>query len=121
VLLIALFALAARSTVAPQPGPHTEGGASRSGGASFGLPGDTLHYQVRAGAPLLVSLPEEVRGSEASYQLLHAPALSWLVDRSFAWTTHPSERGILPILIERRPARGALDTLVLLVEVVPGE
>ena len=79
---------------------------------------DTLRYRVFAGEPLIVALPSQVDGREATYRLLEAPALSWLVDRSFLWRTTPGERGQLPILIERRTEGGLADTLVLLVEIV---
>ena len=80
---------------------------------------DTLRYQVRAGEPLIIALPRLVDGRETTYRLLEAPALSWLVDRSFLWRTTPGERGQLPIVIERL-AEGALpDQLVLLVDVLP--
>ena len=80
---------------------------------------DTLRYTVQAGKPLIVALPVSVNGAEATYQLLDAPALSWLVDRSFLWRTTEGERGALPILVERRVQGAAPDTLVLLVEVRP--
>ncbi|MEM1057305.1 MAG: hypothetical protein AAGI52_17445 [Bacteroidota bacterium] len=79
---------------------------------------DTLRYQVRAGHTLIVALPTDVEGREVDYRLLEAPALSWLVDRSFMWRTTPGERGTLPILVERSEQGGSPDTLVLLVEII---
>ena len=79
---------------------------------------DTLRYEVRAGQTLIVALPAEFEGREASYRLLEAPALSWLVDRSFMWRTTPAERGQLPIRIERSAPGAFPDTLVLLVDIV---
>ena len=77
---------------------------------------DTLRYTVKAGTPLIVALPAEHEGREVTYRLLDAPALSWLVDRSFLWRTTEQERGTLPIQIERLPGG---ETLVLLVELQP--
>ena len=79
---------------------------------------DTLRYQVRAGRSLIVALPATFEEREASYRLLKAPALSWLVDRSFMWRTTAGERGQLAVLIERRAPGILPDTLVLLVDIV---
>ena len=78
---------------------------------------DTLRYQVRAGQPLLVSLPSRVGGREATYGVEVAPAMSWLVDRSFFWQTLASERGEVAVVFRQTAA--AEDVLVLLVEVTP--
>jgi hypothetical protein len=77
--------------------------------------GDTLRYQVRAGQPLLVALPSRAGGREAAYSVVSAPAMSWLVDRSFFWQTIPTERGLMPVLFRQTAAEA--DTLVLLVEI----
>ena len=77
---------------------------------------DTLRYSVRAGETLIVGLPA---GAGVEYRVERAPALSWLVDRSFMWRTLPQERGALPVVFRRlREGRGD-DRLVLLVEIVP--
>lgn len=76
---------------------------------------DTLRYQVRAGQALLVSLPPRAGGAEAAYAVVRAPAMSWLVDRSFLWQTIPSERGLMAIVLRETSARR--EELVLLVEV----
>ncbi len=78
---------------------------------------DTLRYAVTAGQPLIVQLPAEVRGREASYRLLRGPALSWLVDRSFFWRTLSSEYGTMHVLIEQRAAGREPNTLVLAIQV----
>ncbi len=78
---------------------------------------DTLRYSVQAGMPLIVALPVLHEGRTATYELLDAPALSWLVDRSFLWRTTDAERGTLPILIERVAEGSAPERLVLLVEI----
>lgn len=78
---------------------------------------DTLRYAVTAGQPLIVQLPAEVRGRDASYRLLRGPALSWLVDRSFFWRTLSSEYGTMHVLIERYSEGREPNTLVLAVTV----
>jgi len=82
-------------------------------------PPDTLTYTARAGQPFLVSLPARVGGQEATYRTVEAPALSWLVDRSFFWNVLAGERGTLAIRFERRVGSGAPEPFVLLVEIVP--
>lgn len=72
---------------------------------------DTLRFAVSSGEALVLPLP-----AGGSYRVLRAPALSWLVDRSFFWQTLPSERGREFVILERR--RGdRTDTLVLVVDV----
>jgi hypothetical protein len=77
---------------------------------------DTLFARVQAGEPLVLSLPETYRGGAAEYRLLRAPALSWLVDRSFFWRTLPAERGLMFVLVERIASGVQPDTLVLAIE-----
>ena len=73
---------------------------------------DTIRTAVTAGEAVVMALPE-ARG--AQYRVVSAPALSWLVDRSFFWQTLPSERGLRLVVLERL---GSADTLVLAIEVV---
>ena len=80
---------------------------------------DTLRYSVRAGETLIVSLPARVAGSEAQYVIEQAPALSWLVDRSFMWRTLERERGTLPIRLRRIVGGAGSEEVVLLVELLP--
>lgn len=72
---------------------------------------DTLRYSVPSGEALVLPLP-----ADGSYRVLRAPALSWLVDRSFFWQTLPAERGREFVLLERRRGDRS-DTLVLVVDV----
>ena len=102
------LAPAAAAERAPQAGPYPA--------AQDRAPADTLRYAVRAGETLIVSLPGRVGGADVTYEVLEAPALSWLVDRSFMWRTLEQERGTLAIRFTR-DGRDA-DALVLLVEIV---
>ena len=109
---------AAPSAAAPSaPAPSA---AARPTSAATAAAGDTLHYQVRAGQPFLVVLPARADGRPAAYRAVSAPAMSWLVDRSFFWQTLPTERGVMPVVFEPTPGGGAAggEPLVLMVEVV---
>ncbi len=98
----------------------TPSAARPEGSAAPGaVTSDTLSFQVRAGQPLLAALPGRHQGQPASYRVLEAPALSWLVDRAFYWRTLPSESGTMPILIRRVAPGVEPDTLVLMVRVLP--
>lgn len=105
-----LVALAAAPAERPAPAaPYAEATA----------PADTLRATVRAGQTLIVGLPARVDGAEASYELVRAPALSWLVDRSFMWRTLERERGTLPVLLRRTRPGAEPETVTLLVEIEP--
>ena len=78
---------------------------------------DTLRFEVTAGDPLIVALPARVNGVEASYALEEAPALSWLVDRSFFYQTMRGERGVLSVHLRRTTESGAGTPVVLLVTI----
>ena len=107
--------LAAGLLVAAAPPQRAAAPARYPGGAAQA---DTLRAQVRAGETLIVALPASVGGVEATYRVVEAPALSWLVDRSFLWRTLAAERGELAVTFERRS--GAAPTeVVLLVEITP--
>ena len=80
---------------------------------------DTIRASIPAGETLILALPPEVGGAEASYEVLDAPALSWLVDRSFLWRTLERERGVLPVRFLRSAGGTRVDTLVVVVEITP--
>ena len=101
---------------AAMPTERTDGAAwSPERTADEAAASDTLRYQVRAGQPLLVALPPRAGGRDAAYSVVSAPAMSWLVDRSFFWQTLATERGVMPVLLRQTAAEA--DTLVLLVEI----
>lgn len=72
---------------------------------------DTLRAAVTAGQPFITVLP-----GEGSFTLVRAPALSWLIQRSFFWNTLPEDRGEHSVFIARETS-AARDTLVLLISV----
>lgn len=79
---------------------------------------DTLRLEVRSGEALIYNLPREERGQTVRYSIIHAPALSMVVENSFVWATLVGEVGWQAILLERDVA-GRRDTLVMRVDVRP--
>jgi hypothetical protein len=53
----------------------------------------------------------------ASYRVLRAPALSWLVDRSILWRTRSGDVGDHTLLVSAALADAPPDTLAILVTV----
>jgi len=102
--ILLLFAALLLGAAAEPPAP-----------ASFELaPSDTLRLSIASGEPLVAALP----GDPAwTFRSLRAPALSWLVGRSFYWRTLPGERGREYVLVERRYRSEPQDTLVVVVDV----
>lgn len=79
---------------------------------------DTLEHRVTAGDDLIVTLPRTLsRRPVTDYTIVRAPAMSWLVDRSLLWRTHPQDVGRHALLVEAAFADAAPDTLTILVEV----
>lgn len=109
-LLVGAVALAAPASAerAPAAAPYPAAEASRA---------DTLRYEVRAGETLIVALPARVAGAEVTYEVVDAPALSWLVDRSFMWRTLARERGTMPVRFRRIAPGGGTEEVVLLVQI----
>lgn len=95
-----------------------DGHLLRTDGTDLSAPAavsDTLRHSVRRGDVLIIDLPEELDGRPVdSYSLLHAPALSWLIDYSFMWRTLAQDAGRHNVLIR---ADALADTLVLAIEV----
>ena len=106
---ILLGALALPAAAQARPVPALAGGQHS--------PADTLRSTVRAGETLIVGLPARVDGAAARYEIDRAPALSWLVDRSFMWRTLARERGTLPVVFRRFVEGRAPETVVLVVEI----
>ena len=107
-LLVCALGLAPTASAERAPMARSSEQASRA---------DTLRYSVRAGETLIVSLPARAGGNEVTYEIDEAPALSWLVDRSFMWRTLARERGTLPVRLRRLVSGRADGEVVLLVEI----
>ncbi|WP_457651282.1 hypothetical protein [Rhodocaloribacter sp.] len=81
---------------------------------------DTLRPTVRAGETLILALPDSLDARPvAAYAVVRAPALSWLVDRSFLWRTRPGDAGTHRFLFEAAFAEAPPETLVVRVNVEP--
>ena len=80
------------------------------------MPADTLELSVEAGTPLITALPAAPDDSSVTYEVVRAPALSWLVDRSFFWDTRAQDAGSHEIVF-RRTTDARTDTVVLSVTV----
>lgn len=78
---------------------------------------DTLRYTLAPGEALVAALPGE---AETAYRAVRAPALSWIVGRSFFWQTVPAERGREYVILERQRTDGRTERLVLIVDVGTG-
>jgi len=108
VCAVGLVAAAPAQRAAPaRPSPVPEASA------------DTLRYSIAAGQTLIVGLPPRVGSASATYEIVDAPALSWLVDRSFMWRTLSEERGAHLVHLGRRVDGAEPEEVVLLVEVTP--
>ncbi len=77
-------------------------------------PADTLRETVTAGEDLILTLPPS---NDAAYTIVRAPALSWLVDRSFFWRTRPDEAGTHTVTFRAASESASADTLVVRVTV----
>ncbi|WP_456428031.1 hypothetical protein [Rhodocaloribacter sp.] len=81
---------------------------------------DTLRPTVRAGETLILALPDTLDARPvAAYAVVRAPALSWLVDRSFLWRTRPDDAGTHHLLFKAAFAEAPPETLVVHVKVEP--
>ncbi len=88
--------------------------------ASAAVAADTTSHTAEAGTPFITALPSPGDGADVSYEMIRAPALSWLIDRSFLWDTRPGDAGTHTVLIERSTGTGT-DTLVLSITLTPAD
>jgi hypothetical protein len=79
---------------------------------------ETLSYVIQAGEVLIFSLPENLgqRKIEA-YRIKDAPALSWLVKRSFFWRTLPKDAGQHDIKLEALVNGSAVEDVLVQVDI----
>lgn len=72
---------------------------------------NVMRETVTGGDVVIIGLPDTLTGTPVGrYTLLRAPTMSWLVDHSFMWRTHPHDVGRHDVLIR---AEGPADTLVV--------
>lgn len=79
---------------------------------------ETLSYVVQAGEVLILNLPELLGGKRISeYKIKRAPALSWLVTRSFFWRTLAKDVGKHEVLLSAMSNGSAVDSVVVEIEI----
>lgn len=107
------FALNHPDTSAEQ----TSRGFERS---SLHAPSDTtIRFSVQAGEPFIFALPDTLHGqSPVRYDILRAPALSWLKGRSFYWRTVPEDVGPHTLLFQATYSQAPPDTVRATVKVI---
>jgi hypothetical protein len=71
-----------------------------------------VEHSDEAGSAVITTLPAPDGDSDGSYEVIRAPAMSWLVDRSFLWDTRPEDAGQHTFLF-RRVSDGQTDTVAL--------
>lgn len=79
---------------------------------------DTLTYQVTTGEVFITDLPPSLDANTVdAYAIIRAPAMSWLVDRSFFWRTAATDAGTHAIRLRADLADAPPDTLTLQIDV----
>ncbi len=79
---------------------------------------DTLDLAVPAGETLVADLPDALGGrAVAEYRIVRAPALSWVVGRSFFWQTRAEDAGRHRLFYEARFQTDPPDTVAVFVTV----
>lgn len=87
--------------------------------SSSPAPSDTtIRFSVQAGEPFIFALPDTLHGqTPARYEILRAPALSWLKGRSFYWRTLPTDVGPHTLLFRATYSQTPPDTVRATVKV----
>lgn len=76
-------------------------------------------YRVVRGNVFIVVLEEQLEGRPVRrYRIERAPAMSWLVGRSFAWRTSPADVGPHEVTFTAELTDGATETVRLRVDVL---
>ncbi|MFK7844534.1 MAG: hypothetical protein AB8G77_04475 [Rhodothermales bacterium] len=79
---------------------------------------ETLSYIVQAGEVLIFNLPELLGGKKISeYKIKRAPALSWLVKRSFFWRTLAKDQGKHEVLLNAMVNGSSVESVVVEIEI----
>jgi hypothetical protein len=82
-------------------------------------PAETLSYVVQSGEVLIFNLPTSfgTRRMER-YRLKKAPALSWLVDRSYFWRTLSKDVGEHTLIFEATTTGSTVEEIYVVVDVL---
>ncbi len=79
---------------------------------------ETLSYVSQAGEVLIFNLPATLGQRKIdSYTITKAPALSWLVQKSFFWRTLPKDAGKHEILFKAVAGGNNVEDVVVQVEI----
>lgn len=85
---------------------------------SESVPPDTLQTSVRAGTPVILSLPAEIGNRPvARYTVVSGPALSGVAGRSFTWITRGVTPGTYRVPIKADHPETRPDTVVVEIDV----
>ncbi len=120
VLLLAVCCLA--GSAAPGQSDHapliTEYTDSPALDESAKPKAETLSYIVQSGEVLIFNLPELLGGKKIEeYEIKRAPALSWLVKRSFFWRTLATDVGEHEVLLNAMVNGSSVESVVVQVEI----
>lgn len=79
---------------------------------------ETLSYVSQAGQVLIFNLPENIGQRKIdAYRIRKAPALSWVVKRSFFWRTLPKDAGKHEVLLQALVNGLAVEQVVVLIDI----
>ncbi len=123
LVLTALATLGFRAPAAHRSEMQTNASALRSYGdtTQTGQPAvraETLSYVVQSGEVLIFNLPTSFGPRRMErYRLKQAPALSWLVDRSYFWRTLAKDVGEHTLIFEATTAGSTVEDIYVVVDV----
>lgn len=120
-LLLAALTLGFAAVTAPPPSSDdmlVPGVADVINGSIAPARAETLSYVSQAGEVLIFNLPATLGQRKIdSYTITKAPALSWLVQKSFFWRTLPKDAGKHEILFKAVAGGSNVEDVVVQVEI----
>ncbi len=118
VVLLGVFSLAAMQVPAPVIPVSEATFVDVSIDEASKPKAETLSYVVQAGEVLILNLPELLGGRKITeYKIKRAPALSWLVTRSFFWRTLAKDVGKHEVLLSAMVNGSSVDSVVVEIEI----
>ncbi len=94
-------------------------GADTTLGGEPAIRAETLSYVIQSGEVLIFNLPASFGSRRMErYRLKQAPALSWLVERSYFWRTLSKDVGEHTLIFEATTAGAATEDVYVLVDVL---
>ena len=117
VLLFATLSVAAMQAPIQHTAPSLQGANIQIAEADKPK-AETLSYIVQAGEVLIFNLPELLDGKKIDeYKIKRAPALSWLVKRSFFWRTLAKDVGEHEVLLNAMVNGSSVESVVVEIEI----